>query len=675
MTTNTMLLIVLSLLIAGGLSFFQYYYQAKNKSKLNLFLAFLRFLAVFGILLLLINPVISTNTIVITRPVLPVVVDNSSSITTLKGDKKALEVYNKLISNSQLQEKFDIQSYQVDSDFLVSDKFDFKGKQTNLDLVAKNLKDINRRLTFPTILITDGNQTTGNDFEYSFDASNKIFPIVLGDTTKVLDLKVNQINANKYAFYRNKFPVEVFLEYSGNKTLSANFTISQAKTILNSQQITFSPSKRNAVVKVVLPADQIGSQLYTVKINSEEKEQNTFNNEKNFVVEVMDQKSEVAIITTLNHPDIGALKRAIESNAQRKITVLNPNNISDLKKYTILILYQPNTLFKKVFDLNKQAGVNTFIITGTHTDFSFLNVQQDNLDFKMSGQNEDYTALFNKQFNLFATEDIDFENFPPLENKYGKVTTRANVSVLLSSKIRNMETNAPLLAFAENQRSRSAFLLGENLWKWRVQSHASTDSFEKFDLFINKTIQFLASSTTKKSLVVTHEQFYNSGEAIAFSAQYFNKNYEFDENARLTITVTNTKTKQTKNYDFLKSTNDYKVNLDGLAAGHYSFTVRELNSKTAYSNQFEILDFDIEKQFINPDVAKLLRVANQTSGTLFFPDQVDQLIDSLLKDESYKAVQKTNVSRSPLIEWYRLLVLIAVFLSAEWFIRKYNGLL
>jgi len=670
-----MLLILLSLLIAGGLSFFQYYYQAKNKSKLNLFLAFLRFLAVFGILLLLINPVISTNTIVITRPVLPVVVDNSSSITSLKGDKKALEVYNKLISNSQLQEKFDIQSYKVDSDFLVLDKFDFKGKQTNLDLVAKNLKDINRRLTFPTILITDGNQTTGNDFEYSFDASNKIFPIVLGDTTKVLDLKVNQINANKYAFYKNKFPVEVFLEYSGNKTISANFTISQAKTILNRQQITFSPSKRNAVVKVVLPADKIGSQLYTVKINSEEKEQNTFNNAKNFVVEVMDQKSEVAIITTLNHPDIGALKRAIESNAQRKVTVINPNNISDLKKYTILILYQPNTLFKKVFDLNKQASVNTFIITGTHTDFSFLNVQQDNLDFKMSGQTEDYTALFNKQFNLFATEDIDFENFPPLENKYGKVTTRANVSVLLSSKIRNMETNAPLLAFAENQRSRSAFLLGENIWKWRVQSHASTDSFEKFDLFINKAIQFLASTTTKKSLVVTHEQFYNSGDAIAFSAQYFNKNYEFDENARLTITVTNTKTKQTKNYDLLKSTNDYKVNLDGLAAGHYKFTVRELNSKTAYSSEFEILDFDIEKQFVNPDVAKLQRVANHTSGALFFPNQVDQLIDSLLKDDSYKAVQKTTISRSPLIEWYWLLVLIAVFLSAEWFIRKYNGLL
>jgi hypothetical protein len=57
----------------------------------------------------------------------------------------------------------------------------------------------------------------------------------------------------------------------------------------------------------------------------------------------------------------------------------------------------------------------------------------------------------------------------------------------------------------------------------------------------------------------------------------------------LTIAVTNTKTKQTKNYDLLKGNNAYKVNLEGLKAGSYAFTVKELNSKTTYSSSFEIL--------------------------------------------------------------------------------------
>jgi hypothetical protein len=34
---------------------------------------------------------------------------------------------------------------------------------------------------------------------------------------------------------------------------------------------------------------------------------------------------------------------------------------------------------------------------------------------------------------------------------FGTITTKGSVSILLSSKIRNIDTNAPLLAFAENQ--------------------------------------------------------------------------------------------------------------------------------------------------------------------------------------------------------------------------------
>jgi len=185
----------------------------------------------------------------------------------------------------------------------------------------------------------------------------------------------------------------------------------------------------------------------------------------------------------------------------------------------------------------------------------------------------------------------------------------------------------------------------------------------------------LASNDSKKSLVVNHESFYNSGETIEISAQYFNKNYEFDERARLTISVTNIKTKQTKNYDLLKGNNFYKVNLDGLSAGAYNFSVKELNSKTSYSSQFEILDFNIEKQFVNPDVEKLSQLAIQTQGKVHYPNQVDTLIKSLLENEKYKAIQKEIVAKTPLIDWTWLLVLITISLASEWFIRKYNGML
>ena len=675
MTTNTFLLVLLSLILAGVLSYYQYFYKAKNKSKVTLFLALLRFISIFGILLLLINPIISSKTFETIKTPLPIIVDNSSSIVDLKSDIVALELYKQLSENKDLQNKFNVETYGFDTEFESATTFNFKGTQTNLDAVAKSLKSIHKNTIYPTVLITDGNQTEGNDYVYSFDNANKVYPLIVGDTTTFLDLKVNQLNVNKYAFYKNKFPVEVFLQYSGTKNINANFSISQGNSVLTKQTISFSPSKKSTIVNVLLPADKVGLQIFKASISSKEQEKNTYNNTKNFAVEVIEQKTAIAIVSAISHPDIGALKRAIESNAQRKVTIVKPNEIKSLQEYNVLILYQPTAEFKSVFENNKSAGINTFIITGVNTDFTFLNQQQNNLVFRMSNQKEDYLASFNSQFNLFASEDIGFEQFPPLQNSFGTVTTNNNLSVLLSSKIRNIDTNAPLLAFSENQGKRSAFLLGENSWKWRMQSYLDHQSFEKYDIFISKIIQFLASNDTKKSLVVNHERFYNSGEAIEITAQYFNKNYEFDEKARLTIAVTNKNTKAIKKYDLLKTNNAFKVNLDGLSAGQYTFVVKELNSNTAYNGYFEILDFDIEKQFVNPDVNKLNQLASQTQGKVYYPNQVDELIKSLLENENYKAIQKAIVKKTPLIDWIWLLILTALSLALEWFIRKYNGLL
>jgi len=678
MNKSTLVLIILSVLIAGGLSYFQYFYKAKSKSNMTKLLAFLRFLSVFGLLLLLINPIVSRSTFETVKTPLPIVVDNSSSIVDLKANQVAKELYEKISSNSKLKDKFDVQTYSFDSEFQPiesADDLNFKGKQTNLDEVAKNIKSINKNLSFPTVLISDGNQTSGSDFVFSFDANNKVYPLVVGDTTTYLDLKISQINVNKYAFHKNKFPVEVFLQYAGTKSVTANFAISQGNNVLNKQSVSFSPSNKSAVLNILLPADKTGLQIFNARISSNESEKNTYNNSKKFAVEIIDQKTEIVIISSINHPDLGALKRGIETNAQREVTILKPNKINDLNKYNVLVLFQPNAEFKQVFETNKNLKINTWIITGNNTDFGFLNLQQNQMNFRMSSQKEDFLANFSSDFNLFAAENIGFENFPPLENAYGTITPNENVTVLLSSRIRNVETNQPLLAFSDNQGRRSAFLMGENIWKWRAHSFIEKKSFEEFDVFLDKTIQFLASNDSKKSLIVNHERFYNSGDALEITAQYFNKNYEFDEKARLTIAVTNSKTKQVKRYDLLKTNNSFKVNLDGLAAGQYSFTVKELNSNASYSSTFEILDFDIEKQFVNPDMAKLKQLALQTKGAVFVPNQVDDLIKILLENEDYKAIQKDIVKKTPFIDWIWLLVLIAISLAAEWFIRKYNGLL
>lgn len=674
MSKITILLLFISVIIAGGLTYFQYYKKAKNKLSLNLFLAFLRFFTYLIIFILLINPIINRKSYEVKKISLPVFVDNSSSINEFDGNQKVNQIIQKIKNNDNLNEKFNIQYFSFDKEVKLLDSLNFKGKQTHIDKVAKEIKQLFRNENLPLVLLTDGNQTIGNDYVFNFPETSTIYPIVIGDTTTVFDIKINQVNVNKYAFLKNKFPVEIFTQYNGNKNVTATVSISSGENTISKQNITFSPQNKAQNLSFLLDANSIGLKKYTVTISSNSKEKNTKNNSKPFIVEIIDQQTEIALIADVNHPDLGVLKRSIELNEQRKVTIINSNNINNLEKFNIIIFYQPTTNFKSIIERCSKLNQNQFIITGTATDYNFLNQVFNDFSFKMSGQNENYLADFSTNFNAFNQNNIGFENFPPLENKFGTISSKKSFSTLLNAKIRNTILDFPLLSFIDEKSSRKAYLFGEGLWKWRMDYYKTHQNFTDFDLFIDKTIQYLNSNSSKRSLVVETESYYNSGEPITIKAQYFNKNYEFDNDASLEIKVINTTTKQTKTYAFATKQNEYEVNFDGLNAGKYNYLVTEKKSNTKISGSFEVLDFDIEKQFVNPDYSRLSQLANATNGKVILANEFDKVFDELLQNDLYKPVEKEIIKREPLINWKWLLLLIVLLLATEWFTRKYNGL-
>lgn len=675
MSINTILLVLIALLVSAGIAFYQYFYNANNKSRLHLLLAFLRFASIFLVLLLLINPIISKSSLEVEKIPLVVAVDNSESIAFLKENKAAQEISQKILENSDLKNKYQIQSFTFDEDLNTNDTLSFKGKQTNIYKAFEGFKQLFRGEQYPLVLVTDGNQTQGNDYVFKPNGNSVVYPVVLGDTIVHFDLKINQLNVNKYALLKNTFPVETFLFYNGKKPIQASLLIQENGKTIAKQQVSFSATNTSNQTTIFLPADKVGVHVYKAVITSPEKELNTINNSKNFAVEVIDQRTEIALISSINHPDIGVLKRSIEANSLRKVTIFKPKEINDLNNYNVLILYQPNYEFKSVLEQNKNAKINALTITGLHTDFGVVSQYQSDFTFKIAGQKEDYSGDFNNDFSNFAVEDLGFAQFPPLEHPFGKIISNTKQNVLLQSTIRNIASGNPLLTFTETVNNRNAYLFGENFWKWRMESYLKEKSFSKFDNFIDKTIQYLASNSKKKSLVVTHESFYNAGESITISAQYFDKNYEFDENANLTIQMTNTQTKATKVSDFLKGSNEYLAVFENLTPGNYTLLVREKKSNAQYVSSFHVIDFDAEKQFTNADINRLKQVATESGGKCFASSQADALVKFLTETEQYKPVQKEIITKAPLIDWVWGLVLLILLLSTEWFVRKYNGLL
>lgn len=681
MPISTILYITLAVIFALGFVFFAYFFKTKTRSKNTYFLAVFRFISIFTLLLLIINPKINKTELELEKPELIIAVDGSSSIKELDKADSVVTFSKTLLASKELQEKFAVSEY-VFTDELVqksSEKLSFTGKRTNIQNALNSIKNIINTKPAAILLVTDGNTTYGQDYEYvKLKENSTLFPIIVGDTTRFLDISISALNVNRYAFLNNKFPVEIILNYTGKIPVQASFEIRSGKNTVFNKTINFSETKTSEIITTNLTANQIGTKLYEASVTSAEKEKNTFNNSRKFAVEVIDEKTNILLLSDIAHPDLGALKKAIEKNEQRHVEIASINNYNNLEitDFELFILYQPNNKFNKVFEDISTQKLNTFIITGSKTDWNFLNNSQSYFQQDISGQVQDMFPVYNDNFLQFQFEDIGFSKFPPLENSFGKLNiTSENSNILLFQKVEGLTTNSPLLAIFQNNETKTGVLFGENIWKWRAEIYRLNESFETFDNFIGKYIQYLSSSKKRDRLTVENEPFYLENERIAISAQYFDENYVFKPDATINISVINTESNKKVEAQMLPRTNFYSAEFENLQAGEYNFSVKEVNSGILRTGKFSVLEFNVEQQFSSADYRKMNYLAQNNSSELFMLNEQKRLIAKLLEDNRFLPVQKIHEKNVPLINWKFLLLLLVLSLSAEWFTRKYFGLI
>jgi len=624
-------------------------------------------------LILFINPTIDRKELINQKSKLSVLVDNSSSIQFFEKDSLVRSMIDNFKTHQELNKRFDINYYSFGNQFALNDSLTFNENQTNISNPLKNINKIHKGANNAIVLLSDGNQTVGNDYEYEL-IKKPIFPLVIGDTTKYEGVAITQLNVNRYSFINNQFPVETILQYEGNQSVKLRYTIENKGKIIFRKQLDFSPENNSYTVQTRIKATKEGSNFYKARIQYLENEKNTTNNLKNFSVEVIDKQSEVLILSSFFHPDLGTLKKSIESDKQRKTTiqVLNKKAIQ-LDKYQLVILYQPDFEFKEIINQIKSKKINFLLITGSKTDWNFINDENLGIQKNVINQVENYSATFNPGYLNFSQKDIGFDNFPPLINKFGETSISIPHQTLLFQNINGFSSQEPLLATANENNHKKVFLLGEGLWKWRSTSYLSNNSFQKFDKFIGNLIQYASSKKIRNRLDVDIETIYNANSAIKVGAFYVDDNFEFDDRATLIFTTTNKETKEKKSIPFSLSNNSYQLELDALESGDYEYTVKVEGQNIVKKGVFKINKFDIEQQFLNANKEKLEQLAKKSKGKLFFENQEASLINELLTDTRFVTIQKSVETKEELINWKWLLLVIVGLLSIEWFTRKYYG--
>ena len=663
----------IAFVLSGSLGYYQYYYRVKKPTKVSFLLVIIRSLVFFLLMLVLLNPSITKESIINQKAKLSILVDNSSSITFFKKDSLVHAILQNFKTHKKLNKRFDINYYSFGNLFQQSDSFSFDENQTDISMPLERISKIQKNTSNAIVLLSDGNQTIGNDYQYT-SLKDPVFPIVIGDTTEYQDVKIAQINVNRYSFINNQFPIESILQYEGTQTIKLRYSFENNGKIIFSKRINFSEKNNSHILKTFIKATKEGTNFFTSKIEYLENEKNIVNNSKNFSVEVIDKQSEVLLISSFYHPDLGALKKAIESDKQRKVTIkIVDNKNIQLNKYQLVVMYQPNNKFNNIIDQLNSNKSSFMLITGSKTDWLFLNNKSLGINKKNINQLENYSARFYNGFLNFSQKNIGFENFPPMIDYYGETTVSIPHQTLLYQSINGFSSQNPLLATANHNNQKKVFLFGEGIWKWRSSSFVKKNSFQNFDEFIGNLVQYASNKKIRNRLDLDIASFYNANSSIQIGAFYVDENYQFDDRATILFTIKNKNSKKKQTFPFSLSGTSYQLELTSLEAGEYEYTIKVDEQNISKKGTFKINEFLIEEQFTNANSSKLDLLAQKTAGKLYFEDKYRLVIDDLVNDNRFSTIQKSKKTIDKLVNWQWIMLLIIGLLSLEWFIRKYIG--
>jgi hypothetical protein len=669
----------LCLAVAGLLTFFLYRKEKQKEtfSKNVLYiLSGLRFFSVLTICLLLMNLLLKRNINQTEKPLIIFAIDNSASVISVKD---SVFIKNEFLNNiaklsNDLSDKYKIQTLLFGNKVEPRDKPDFTDKETDLSQLLNEIDNNYSNQNIGALVISsDGIINKGmNPVGLTDKLKFPIYTIALGDTTLKKDLRLQKINHNQVVYLGNKFPVEVTIQSVKLKGKEAVVSISKDGIKKVSQNVKINNDNYIQSLNFVLEAEKPGVQRYNVEIAPLNEETNSDNNSQSFVVDVIDTREKILILSSAPHPDIAAIKESIESGQTYEVETGYSDFNKPLKPYSLVILH------------NIQLSNNRLAIEITNNNQPYLVIVPKPNDIlpglKISGsynKENETEAVFNKNFSLFNLSD-ELKNYiqelPAVNSHFGNYSLSAGANTLLFQKIGFVETENPMILFNESSGSKSGIIVSDGIWRWRLRDYADHDNHNLFNELIIKTIQYLSVKADKSFFRLTTKKIISENEPIEFNAEVYNQSYQLITDPDVAIILEDEKGKQ-YNYTMSRNNSSYYLDAGLFLPGEYKYrsTIKVNNQVYSQSGTINIKEMVAEKINTVANHTLLFQLAQNTGGKLIHPDQTGQLKTELLNNELIKTVTYTQKQLNDLIDLKWLFFLILGLLTLEWFLRKRGG--
>lgn len=617
------------------------------------------------------------------KPLFINLIDNSSSMLNYRDStsvKKNIASFREGLEE-RYGDRFEIIDYYLDESIKDS-VLDFKGQLTDLNqgfeliynqFYSRNIGGI--------CLISDGNYNTGSNPLYTAERirMTPVFSIGVGDTVTKKDQMIRNVLANSVAFTGNQFPVEIELEADRMPGARAKVSIFSGGQVVATRDFVYS-NDNHATQRVdfLLEAKTPGFVHYTVVLEKISGEITYVNNSQSFYMEVLDSRSKVLILSEAPHPDVSAVKQVLDRDD--KLTVISKlysDWDKDLKEVELLVVHGfHGSEARQIIRQIKSKGIPVFYLADLRTGNNDLKDLGISANVPSGSREDEVQGYPQSSFQLFElSEELKqlIDKAPPVHVRFGSTTLRAG-DLLIGQRVGPVKKSDPVFFFGGNMNDKYAVFLGEGLWRWKLYEFQRTGEFKGFEELISKTAQYLLVKSNKEPLRVLLKNRYSEIKDVLVNAEFYNASMERIIEPDISLELKDEQGR-TINYQFSKNTADYTLNIGKLKAGKYKWKAATKYDGKSYRKEGEFVVEKIELEAKNraSNFNLLYQISEKTNGSFHELKDSDRLLGEIAERDDIVDVVYEESDFRDLIDIVWMLVLLALFLSLEWFLRRWKG--
>ena len=682
-------LILMGCLALGATYAWGLYGANKNlDKKLKNVLAVVRALAVATLAFLLFAPLVRRITHTPEKPVIVIAHDNSISVKAIQPsgfDAKKYEQDLKQLAN-KLSEKYEVKTYSFGDSVKQGLSFTGADQISNGTALVNQLNDelLNRNVG-AIVMASDGIFNRGGNPLYELNKIKApVYTIAMGDTIPKRDVLVANVNYNNIVYLDNEFTLDIQVQAFESKGENVKLSVLENGKQLTEQQVSINNESFVKDVPVKLKATKVGVHRYTVNVSEVKNEITTKNNSQTIFVEVIDGRQKVLLAAAGPHPDLATFKQAIELNKHYEVTTALADELEsvDVSKYSLVLLYQlPSSTYSATSLISKlrEQKIAVWYVVGAQTNLQAFNQSQTQLNFaRPNGSLQDVFPYYESNFttyNLNTDALKQLEGYDPLQVPFANLMIKGNYTAVLNQRIGKVNTQSPMLFFADNNGKKMGFLIGEGIWKWKLEEAKNENAYPLVAELISKTVQYLSVKDDKRKFkVYTNKSTFEENENVVLNATLYNDAFEPVNTSEVKIQLKNAAGKA-YNYTFSKSGNTYLLDAGALPQGNYTYAAStNLGDKKHTANgAFYVNAVVSEYQQTTANHQLLNTMAQQTQGKMYMPASLLSIADDLEKSGQVKTITYEDRRYEEMISLKWIFAIILALLSIEWFFRKRNG--